>query len=154
MITNLQAATIEQFGPGKDKHAHARMVAGKLFDRVYKQGKLSQFWAKLLGKAHGLQACPAQSKADHRTMKTVVVPLSRIVGTEGRNDDFDADFNPLKQHNRERWISVAAARRTGVILPAVELLQVGDEYYVRDGHHRISVAKVLGQVEIDARVLN
>jgi hypothetical protein len=87
-------------------------------------------------------------------MKTVVVPLSKIVGTEGRDEDFDADFHPLNAHDRERWISVAAARRMGIILPAVDLLRVGDEFYVRDGHHRISVARMMGQVEIDARIMN
>jgi hypothetical protein len=84
----------------------------------------------------------------------VVVPLEKIIGTEGRGEDFDADFHPLKKHNRERWISVYAARQMGVILPAVELVQVGDAYYLRDGHHRISVARAMGQLEIDARIMN
>jgi hypothetical protein len=85
---------------------------------------------------------------------TEVIPIKKIVGTEGRSEDFDADFHPLKKHNRERWISVAVARQMDVILPAVELIQKGDEYYVRDGHHRISVAKARGQLEIDARIVN
>jgi hypothetical protein len=154
MLTTLQAATLEHFGSGKEKHAQARRIAGKMFDRAYGQGKRSRLWAILTGKAHDLPELPRQPKTDRRMMATVVVPLAKIVGTEGRSEDFDADFNPLKQHNRERWISVAAARRMGIVLPAVELLQVGDEYYVRDGHHRVSVAKVMGQLEIDARVVN
>lgn len=154
MLTTLEAATIDHFGSGKDKHAQARRIAGKLFDRAYAQAKRGRLWAILTGKVHDLPGLPRQAKASHRTTGTVIVPLSKIVGTEGRSEDFDADFRPLKANNRERWISVAGALRTGIVLPAVELLQVGEEYYVRDGHHRISVAKVMGQLEIDARLVN
>lgn len=81
-----------------------------------------------------------------------LVSLSAIRGSEGRSTDFDADFNPLQEHTRERWISVASAMQTGVALPPVKLVQVGAVYYVRDGHHRISVAKQRGQTEIEAEV--
>jgi len=154
MITNLQAATIEQFGTGKEAHAQARQIAGKLFDRAHGRGVRGQWWAKVTGKANELRSLTRQPEAARRTIGTVVVSLNRIVGTEGRSEDFDANFNPLKMHNRERWISVAAARRTGVVLPVVELVKSGNEYYVRDGHHRISVAKAMGQLEIEARVVN
>jgi hypothetical protein len=80
------------------------------------------------------------------------VPISRIQGSEGRSDDFDAEFRPLKAHNRWRWVSLAAARLRGAALPPVELIQVGEIYFVRDGHHRISVAKAFGQEQIDAEV--
>ena len=80
------------------------------------------------------------------------VPLAKIAGSEGRCDDFDADFRPLKSHNQDRWISVAIARSRDIALPAVELVQVKDAYFVRDGHHRISVAKLEGQLEIEAQV--
>jgi hypothetical protein len=49
-------------------------------------------------------------------------------------------------------MSVAKARLQGATLPPVDLVQVSDVYFVRDGHHRISVAKALGQVDIDADV--
>jgi hypothetical protein len=79
--------------------------------------------------------------------------LAKIVGSEGRTADFDSAFDPLRSHNRDRWIGIAAARRQGAILPPVELIQVGDTYYVRDGNHRVSVAKAAGQVEIEAQIL-
>ena len=154
MLTNLQAATLEHFGTGREAYADARRIAGKLFDRAYSQGMWGQWWAKLSGQPNCLNTLPRRAEAAHRTVRTVFVPLEKIVGSEGRSDDFDANFYPLKLHNRERWISVAAARRTGVALPAVELVQVGNEYYVRDGHHRISVAKAMGQMEVEARIVN
>jgi hypothetical protein len=80
------------------------------------------------------------------------VPISQIRGSESRSDDFDADFRPVKVHNRWRWVSLAAARLRGAVLPPMELIQIGDVYFVRDGHHRISVARAFGQEHIDAEV--
>jgi hypothetical protein len=80
------------------------------------------------------------------------VPISQIRGSEGRSDDFDAEFRPLKGHNRWRWVNMAAAKMRGVVLPPVDLIQVGDVYFVRDGHHRISVARAFGQEQVDAEV--
>ncbi len=90
----------------------------------------------------------AQHEAGLRT-----VPIRRIQGTEGRTHDFDRAFHPLTDNTRGRWLSIYNAQTNGVGLPAVELVRVGDDYYVRDGHHRISVARTLGQQFIDARVI-
>jgi hypothetical protein len=80
------------------------------------------------------------------------VEMARIRGSEGRSEDFDGAFRPLKEHARGKWMSVALARLKGVVLPVVELAQVGDVYFVLDGHHRISVARAFGQESIDAAV--
>jgi hypothetical protein len=80
------------------------------------------------------------------------VQIDRIKGSEGRSDDFDCDFNPLHARTRDRWMSVAIARSRGDTLPLVELIQLGDDYFVRDGHHRISVARAFGEEYIDAKV--
>ena len=154
MLTNLPTATLEQFGVGQEPETEARRIAGKLFDGAHSRGKLGQWWARLSGADLSLESLPGRAETARRTTRTISVPLEKIVGSEGRSEDFDANFNPLKAHNRERWISVAAARRTGITLPAVELVQIGPAYYVRDGHHRISVAKVMGQLDIEARIVN
>ena len=52
----------------------------------------------------------------------------------------------------QRWQSVANALDEGVPLPPVQLIQVGAAYYVRDGHHRVSVNRALGQEVIEADV--
>jgi hypothetical protein len=80
------------------------------------------------------------------------VPVSQIRGSEGRCRYFDADFNPLYDQARGRWLGIARARQQGKYLPPVVLVQVGDTYFVRDGHHRISVARAMGQIEVEARV--
>jgi hypothetical protein len=81
-----------------------------------------------------------------------VVALDHIVGTIDRAVDFDRRFRPTSGRLRSRWERIAAAQRRGEALPPVSLYKVGDLYFVRDGHHRVSVAKSLGRTEIDAYV--
>jgi hypothetical protein len=80
------------------------------------------------------------------------VSLDDIRGTEARQNDFDDRFNPLTDTTRQRWQSVAKAYEVGMDLPPVELIQVGKLYFVRDGHHRVSVARTRGQTTITAEV--
>jgi hypothetical protein len=81
-----------------------------------------------------------------------IVPISHIRGSQGRVHDFDRDFYPLQDHNKDRWLRVAGARQRGKPLPPVDLIQVGSIYFVQDGHHRISVARTLGEQDIEAEV--
>lgn len=80
------------------------------------------------------------------------VPLDQIVGSEGRYADFDRRFLPRSESAAARWQSIDYARRTDVHLPPIELYKLGDVYFVKDGNHRVSVARQLGQQEIDAYV--
>jgi hypothetical protein len=81
-----------------------------------------------------------------------VVPLDAIVGTVDRAVDFDRGFRPTSTRLRSRWERIASAQRRGEALPPVSLYKVADLYFVRDGHHRVSVAKSLGRTDIDAYV--
>jgi hypothetical protein len=81
-----------------------------------------------------------------------IVPLDMIVGTVDRSVDFDRGFRPTSPRLRSRWERIAAAQRRGEALPPISLYKVGDLYFVRDGHHRVSVAKSLGRTDIDAYV--
>jgi hypothetical protein len=82
-----------------------------------------------------------------------VVQLDMIVGTVDRAVDFDRGFRPTSARLRSRWERIAAAQRRGEALPPISLFQVGELYFVRDGHHRVSVAKSLGRSDIDAYVI-
>ena len=82
-----------------------------------------------------------------------VVPLEAIVGTVDRAADFDRGFRPTSPRLRSRWERIAAAQRRGESLPPISLYRVGDLFFVRDGHHRVSVAKSLGRDDIDAYVV-
>jgi hypothetical protein len=81
-----------------------------------------------------------------------VVPLDAIVGSVDRTVDFDRGLRPTSARLRSRWERIAAAQRRGESLPPVSLYKIGDLYFVRDGHHRVSVAKSLGRTDIDAYV--
>jgi hypothetical protein len=81
-----------------------------------------------------------------------IVELESIVGSVDRTKDFDRWFRPRSQHTRERWERLARAQRRGETIPPVDLYRVGGLYFVRDGHHRVSVAHALGLRTIDAQV--
>jgi hypothetical protein len=80
------------------------------------------------------------------------VPVGAIVGTVGRYRDFDRNFNPIRDATRQRWERISRAMLEGVELPPVELYKVGDAYFVKDGNHRVSVAKHQGITFLDAIV--
>jgi hypothetical protein len=82
-----------------------------------------------------------------------VVPLEAIVGTVDRDVEFDRGFRPTSPRLRTRWERINAAQRRGTTMPPVSLYKVGELYFVRDGHHRVSVAKSLGRADIDAYVV-
>jgi hypothetical protein len=81
------------------------------------------------------------------------VPIDRIVGSVGRYRDFDRAFLPRQARTRDRWESVDRAHREGVEVPAIELYQIGEVFFVKDGNHRVSVARERGQAFIDAHVI-
>lgn len=80
------------------------------------------------------------------------VQIDRIVGSMGRYRDFDRAFLPKQQRTRDRWVSIDKAHLTEVPLPPVELYQMGEIYFVKDGNHRVSVARERGQEFIDASI--
>lgn len=81
------------------------------------------------------------------------VPIEKIVGSEGRYQDFDNHFFPRHGNLRERWERVDQAHLTDVVLPPIQLYEIGGLYFVRDGNHRVSVAKAQGVNFIDAEVI-
>lgn len=87
-----------------------------------------------------------------RSLGVQVVALELIVGTVDRARDFDRRFRPTSGRVRSRWEQIAAAMRRGDPMPPVDLLRVGEIHFVRDGHHRVSVARALGYADIDARI--
>jgi hypothetical protein len=87
----------------------------------------------------------------YRGMRTV--EIEKIVGSVGRCRDFDSSFLPRKQSMNARWGRVDSAYHQGIGLPAVSLYKIGDRYFVRDGNHRVSVARYHNVAAIDAEVV-
>jgi hypothetical protein len=81
------------------------------------------------------------------------IPLCAIRGTlePSRANLFDADFRPLGAA-RDRWQRLWLAEHRGAPLPPISVVPVGDGFAVRDGHHRVSVARARGALTIDAQV--
>jgi hypothetical protein len=81
------------------------------------------------------------------------IPLDAISATlePNRASQFDHDFRPAAP-TRGRWMRVWLAEHRGAVLPPISVVQVGDAYAVRDGHHRVSVAKARGAATIRAIV--
>ena len=83
---------------------------------------------------------------------TGTVEVARIVGSAGKHDQFDDGFMPLRGASPERWKRIDRAYRSGEELPPVSLYKVDDDYFVQDGHHRVSVARFHGAEWIDADI--
>src|SRR5215211_4090340 len=81
-----------------------------------------------------------------------VIPLDSIVGTVDRTREFDRRFRPTSRRVRDRWQRVAEAQRRGEAMPPISVYRIGDMHFVKDGHHRVSVAGARGRTEIDAYV--
>jgi len=128
----------------------------ELYRRARERGRRGQWWSRLTGRPRYLLEL-ASVEANYRVrgrsgtgLRTVA--MDQIGGSQGRSWYFDREFQPLHDQTRERWLRIAHARRQGIGLPPVLLVQVCDMYFVRDGHHRISVARALGQSDIEAHV--
>jgi hypothetical protein len=100
---------------------------------------------------------PDATAAARRARGLQVVPLDQIVGTTRHPTQNTADFLPLpvlRGRNWEaRWKRILKAQQSLKILPAIDLVQVGDEYYVVDGHNRVAAGRRSGAVAIDADVI-
>jgi hypothetical protein len=131
---------------------------GKLmeeFRRLRNRAVRRQWWAALTGKRYDLLSLYERQMEATKTSRYAgiqLVPIAKIRGSASRVTDFDAGFRPLQMHNSQRWVNIAQAYHREEALPPVELVQIGEIYFVNDGHHRISVAKLLGQQEIEAEV--
>ena len=93
------------------------------------------------------------SKQGQRYVGLQTVALDQIVGSTGRSHEFDRAFFPRQTYTMERWTSLAKANYRSEAVPPVDLVKVGDHYFVTDGNHRISVARALGQQHIEAKVV-
>lgn len=127
-----------------------------LFNRTMRKGQIRRLLSFFSGKPTELVQLSAVTQAEQtegacdQGLRTI--PLSMVIGTENRCHDFDNHFAPLSEKGQQRWIRISTLLLLDETIPPVELIQVGAFYFVRDGHHRISVAKALGKKFIDAQV--
>jgi ParB-like chromosome segregation protein Spo0J len=99
------------------------------------------------------QVLGADAPATRRAAGLHAIPLDSITGTAERAKarTFDRRFRPASP-SRTRWERLWMAGRRGESVPPISVYRLGDRHFVRDGHHRVSVARSLGMVAIDAEV--
>ncbi len=83
-----------------------------------------------------------------------VIPVDKIIGSEGRYKDFDNNFFPKSSHLKARWEKIDDAAIKQIDLPPIKVYEIAGLYFVRDGNHRVSVAKSRGTEFIDAEVVS
>jgi len=140
------------------RKAHARAQLRGLFSRLMRRcvrlcslGDAADHLAQQAeGGAAGWARRPSLTATAHTRLADV--PIARIVGSLDRADDYTDDFLPLIGSDEERWARVRVAADSLEGLPPVELYELDGEYYVKDGHHRISVMRRMGIRSVEAYV--
>jgi hypothetical protein len=136
-----------------------REDAASDFGRMRRRRALSVLAARLRGEPDDVnvilpfeEVVSALGRRGERDLGAQVVDIDSIVGSVDRMRDFDRSFRPTSAKARERWERIATAVRRGEALPPVDLYRIGGLHFVRDGHHRVSVARAMGRPTIDAYV--
>jgi hypothetical protein len=129
------------------------------FGRARRRRVLSRLAARMRGEAGDVSVIlPFEEVVDalgyrgERELGLQVIPLDSIVGTVDRSREFDRKFQPTTGRVRPRWERVATALRRGEAMPPIHVYRIGDLHFVKDGHHRVSVARAMGLRDIDAYV--
>jgi len=95
----------------------------------------------------------ALGRLEERYVGLRMIELDSIVGTVDRTTGFDRQFRPTSSRVRTRWERIANAIRRGEAMPPISVFRIGEAHFVRDGHHRVSVARALGHETIEAYVV-
>jgi hypothetical protein len=129
------------------------------FSRARRERALARLTARLRGEPSDFdvilpfeEVVAALGRVGERSLGLQSIPLDSIVGTVDRSKEFDRRFRPTSDRVRERWQRIAEAQRRGKDMPPISVYRIGNLHFVKDGHHRVSVARALGRESIDAYV--
>lgn len=137
---------VRQYSTAFDQF-NAALLKGKLFR--WKQKALHR--KPFLYELHAVKSALALRGSWYAGVH--VIPTGSIIGSEGKTADFDLGFHPMRKTTRDRWINVAVAYMGGFPLPPIQVIEIGEAYFIRDGHHRVSVSRAFGQVAMDAEII-
>jgi nucleotide-binding universal stress UspA family protein len=139
-----------------DKSLTSIQAAISDFHRARDRAILEDIMARLTGKSADLLCYDdVRQKLKAGATKARVlkdIPLDAIVGSAGRCSDFTRSFLPRQASDAHRWARVEMAVNTMSGLPPIEVYQIGEAYFVMDGHHRVSVARRSGATHTQAYV--
>jgi nucleotide-binding universal stress UspA family protein len=137
-----------------NENAYSRAIID--FQSARRKADLQTLLSLLTGKSNALLSYEEVRQKLHaiegsrRELRDI--PLDDIVGSVGRYADFNRDFLPRKESDKERWARVMAEATSLMGLPPIEVYQIGEVYFVLDGNHRVSVARQLDAKYIQAYV--
>jgi nucleotide-binding universal stress UspA family protein len=126
------------------------------FRNARRRAIIEQIVARLTGRSADLLAYDEVrtrlkvAATEPRVLKEI--PLDAIVGSVGRYTDFTRSFLPRSEDDQTRWVRVRVKIDELAGLPPIDVYQIGQVYFVRDGNHRVSVARELGATHIEAYV--
>jgi hypothetical protein len=139
----------------------AQPQAGPSFRRLVRDRRRDVLLRRVRGRARTEQRllCLSEDRgwiavAERRHLGMCAIAVDSIVGTVEPNkaEAFDSRFRPPRW-SRDRWTQICEAAQRGAALPPISVYRVGDRHFVRDGHHRVSVAAALAAVDIEADVV-
>jgi hypothetical protein len=158
-MLDFQNPWMEAYPQQNGQHGKSNVASFKQALKLFEQARSKAAFYRLknalrrrLGRLFDLNSLSSASIRSRHYGGIRAVAIEQIHGTLGRAEDFDDQFHPLEERSRDRWVAIAMVCFQGQPLDAVRLIQVGNHYFVEDGHHRISVARALGQTVIDAEV--
>lgn len=129
------------------------------FSRARRRRALSRLSARLRREPDDVnhilpfeEVARALGRRGERRLGEQLISLDSIVGTVDRSREFDRSFLPTSPHVRERWQRINTAQRKGEAMPPIDVYRIGELHFVKDGHHRVSVARALGHKDINAYV--
>jgi hypothetical protein len=129
------------------------------FSRARRQRVLARLSARLRREPDDVnhilpfeEVARALGRTGERRLGLQVIPLDSIVGSVDRSREFDRSFRPTSPRVRERWERINLAQRKGESMPPIDVYRIGELHFVKDGHHRVSVARALGHKDISAYV--
>jgi hypothetical protein len=137
--------------------AWTELEAERAFAAAARARRRSELLARLRHSCRGLLPVydqPLRRRAGAGPARGVrEIPVEAICATTepNRAAQFDAHFRPAPL-TRCRWLSVWKAEHRGTPLPPISVVCIGDGYALRDGHHRVSVARARGAATIRAVV--
>ena len=128
------------------------------FSRARRRRVLARLSARLRGADDVDHILPfeevarALGRVGERRLGLQLIALDSIIGTVDRSREFDRSFRPTSPRTRERWQRINLAQRKGQAMPPIDVYRIGELHFVKDGHHRVSVARAFGHRDIEAYV--
>ena len=133
-----------------------RLAAQSEFRRALSRGRFHRLMGRIRRQRWNLmnaqKVMQATACVNERYIGLKTIKIEDIVASEGRSHEFTSDFLPTSNLQEPRWAGVARTLKQSSTLPPIDVLEAGGRYLVRDGNHRVSVARARGQAFIEAVV--